>query len=139
MTEASTRVRQLHTKFRAPTSQPENFWQPDGNIQISAALPQSIALDTRTPLQWKTFCACPFNGENAYLTYVAELAKITAMFKDVMNRKNSDGTTVLKLFQNGSHIGPRRKETVKVCIMRGRCACRHAISLIFIIEVAPRF
>ena len=102
MTKASVRVRELHTKFRIPTTNTERFWQPDDGIQLSSVWPQSPAPDSRTPAEWKTFCALPFIGETAYISYVAELAKITADYGYCMQRKNSDGIIALSVLQNAS-------------------------------------
>ena len=102
MTKPSARVRQLHRKFGIPTLTMERFWQPDDDNHTSCDWPLNIHADTRTPGQWKKFCQSPFNGEDAYLSYVVELATISATYVDYMQRKNSNGVTALQVLRNGA-------------------------------------
>ena len=59
-------------------------------------------VDSRTPEQWSKFCNCPFNEEDGYTCYVAELAKIDVTYKTLMLAKNSDGVSALQVLKNGA-------------------------------------
>ena len=101
-TKPSVRIRQLHQKFRCPTTFAVRFWQPTDVIFSTISWPLNPKADTRTPEEWDNFCKIPFNDVDGYATYVLELAKISVTYKDRMLSKNSDGVTVLKLLKNGA-------------------------------------
>ena len=102
-TKASARVRQLHRKFRAPSpSSTVPFWQPDSALLPLTPWPSNPQADNRTPAQWKAFCGCPFNEQDGHIKYATELAKISVQFETLMNSKNSDGDTALKILRNGA-------------------------------------
>ena len=102
-TKLSTRVRQLHYKFRASSvSSSLRFWQPDVNISLPTPWPSNPQVDDRTPEQWKTFCSYAFDEEVGYITYVAELAKIIISYDTYMDAKNSDGVTVKQILKNAA-------------------------------------
>ena len=47
----TARVRQLHGKFRVPTSSVERFWQPEDVIDNTSVWPAYPTQDSRTPQQ----------------------------------------------------------------------------------------
>ena len=50
-TELSTRIRQLHLKFRAPSSNSVRFWQPYDSISSGILWPSKPQTENRTPAQ----------------------------------------------------------------------------------------
>ena len=98
----SVRVRQLHNKFRIPTERVMPFWQPEDDLGADLPWPTDISEDTRTPDEWNAFCKSAFDDRTGYITYVQELAKIFLTFRRFMNKKDSKGTTVAQILQNGA-------------------------------------
>ena len=76
--------------------------QPTDDLSTKIAWPEDPQFDSRTQEQWKVFCAQPFKEDVGYLSYVAELGKISVTYKKYMSKKNSDGDTALQLLRNGA-------------------------------------
>ena len=101
-TEFSSRVRQLHGKFRVPTSSVERFWQYNDVINMPSVWLEQTTGDTRTSSEWQQYCKCSFNGEPGFTEYVKELRKISITFSGCMQRTNSKNVTVLQILKNGA-------------------------------------
>ena len=98
----SKRIRELHRKFNVPALEIERFWQPEDVLPEPVQWPSVPMKDTRSPTEWISFCKYPFQSDTGYISYVNELAKISADYSDYMQRKNSSGVSAIKILQNGA-------------------------------------
>ena len=98
----TSRVRQLHRKFRIPTPNIERFWQYGDVITTISEWPTLTAGDTRTSLQWLEYCKCSFSGVSGFTEYVHELAKISITFSEYMQQTNGKNVTALQILKNGA-------------------------------------
>ena len=98
----TSRVRQLHNKFRVQTPNIEPFWQFGDFTTAKSEWPTLTAGDTRTSLQWSEYCRCSFNDVSGFSEYVHELAKISITFSEYMQNTNGKNVTALQILKNGA-------------------------------------